>query len=154
MIPPGSLRRLSDLDETSPQFLNQLSEFLRGNECRNAVPNLQNEDLVWLVEYLDSVGLQITFPLCAQPQGRFSPVIQTSRTSHFRNPYMNSEEYVAPTGFYRNLAHFQTRPRTFASGRLILKACMRGSSPDQGCGSNVYQCTLRETHRGSRRFVF
>ena len=109
MVPPGPLQQLYDLDTASPKFLKQLSELLRGNEYRNAVPNLQNEDLVWLVEYLDNVSPQIIFPLYAQHRGRFSPVIQTLGTSHFRNPYTNSEGYVAQRGFYRNLGHFQTR---------------------------------------------
>jgi len=56
------LQPLHDLDRTSPQFHKQLSEFLRGNEYRNVLSSLQKEDLVWLVEYLDSVSLQILSP--------------------------------------------------------------------------------------------
>ena len=47
-----------DLDKASPQFYEQLSGFLQGKKYRDAVPNLQGEDLVWRIEYLDSVSLQ------------------------------------------------------------------------------------------------
>ena len=56
MIPTNPLQPLHDLDRTSPQFHEQLNDFLRGDEYRNVLPGLQNEDLVWLVEYLDSVS--------------------------------------------------------------------------------------------------
>lgn len=55
-IPSGPLKQLHSLDKASPHFHEQLSSFLHGDEYRNAVPNLQGEDLVWLVEYLDSVS--------------------------------------------------------------------------------------------------
>lgn len=61
MNPPSPLLQLRDLDKTSPQFHKQLIDFLRGNEYKNVVPSLQNEDLAWLIEYLDSVSLQTVF---------------------------------------------------------------------------------------------
>ena len=62
MPPPDSLQQLHDLDRASPLFHKQISEFLRGKEYRDAVPNLKDEDLMWLVEYLDSVRSQTIFP--------------------------------------------------------------------------------------------
>lgn len=61
MIPPGPLRQLRHLDKTSPQFREQLDDFFRGDGYRDVFPKLHNEDLAWLAEYLDSVGLQIIF---------------------------------------------------------------------------------------------
>ena len=58
MIRPNPLQQLRDLDSTSPHFHKQLSNCLRGSEYQSAVPTLQDEDLVWLVEYLDGVSLQ------------------------------------------------------------------------------------------------
>ena len=59
MSPPNVLlRQLHNLDRTSPQFHIHLSNFVRSKEYRNAVQNLQGEDLMWFVEYLDSVSLQ------------------------------------------------------------------------------------------------
>jgi len=62
MIPHNPLQRLRDLDRTSPQFHKQLIDFLRGSEYRDVIQSLQNEDLAWVVEYLDSVSLQTVFP--------------------------------------------------------------------------------------------
>ncbi|KAF9644929.1 hypothetical protein BDM02DRAFT_823150 [Thelephora ganbajun] len=62
MIPRNSLQQLHDLDRASPQFHEQLSNFLRGNEYRNVFPKLQGEDFAWLIEYLDSVLVGIPDP--------------------------------------------------------------------------------------------
>ena len=59
MILHNPTQRLRDLDKASPQFHKHLSDILSENEYRKAIPNLQGEDLVWLVEYLDSVSLQL-----------------------------------------------------------------------------------------------
>ena len=58
MGPPNALRQLCSFDRASPQFYKHLSNLLRSEGYRNAVPSLQGEDLAWLVEYLDSVSLQ------------------------------------------------------------------------------------------------
>ena len=55
MIPLNPLQQLHDLDRASPTFRRQLSSFLHGKEYQDAVPNLQGKDLVWFVEYLDTV---------------------------------------------------------------------------------------------------
>ncbi|KAF9651098.1 kinase-like protein [Thelephora ganbajun] len=54
MILPAPLQQLRDLDKSSPQFHEQLNNALHRREYRTCVPTLQGEDLVWLVEYLDS----------------------------------------------------------------------------------------------------
>lgn len=53
------LQQLRDLDTTSPQFHKRLGSYLHGSEYRSALSNLQDGDLSWLVEYLNSVSLQI-----------------------------------------------------------------------------------------------
>ena len=62
MIRPKLLQQLRDLDTASPQFHEQLTSCIRESEFRSAVPDLQGEDLAWLVEYLDGVSLQPIFP--------------------------------------------------------------------------------------------
>ena len=62
---PDPLRKLHDFDSTSPLFHKQFVNFLRGQEYRNTVPDLQGEDLARLVEYLDSVSPQTTSPYSA-----------------------------------------------------------------------------------------
>jgi len=58
MAPPNALKQLHDLDRASPQFHKYFSNFLRSEGYRSAFWTLQDEDLVWLVEYLDSVSLK------------------------------------------------------------------------------------------------
>ncbi|KAF9789397.1 kinase-like domain-containing protein [Thelephora terrestris] len=55
MIPHDPFHQLRALDRTSPQFRDQLSNFFHGNAYQSLVPDLESEDLAWLVEYLDSV---------------------------------------------------------------------------------------------------
>ena len=62
MTPPDPLKTLRDLDRTSPHFHDQLIDFLRGNEYRDATPSLQGEDLAWFVNYLDNVSLRLASP--------------------------------------------------------------------------------------------
>ena len=52
------LQQLHNLDRTSSEFHEQLSDFLRGEEYQRVFPSLKSEDLTWLVEYLDSVSIR------------------------------------------------------------------------------------------------
>jgi len=72
MSPHNILKRLHGLDRTSSQFHKRLSGLLRSEEYRSAVPNLQGEDLAWLVDYLESVSLQII-------SSKFAPIERCSR---------------------------------------------------------------------------
>ena len=57
MTPSDALQKLRDLDKASPRFHEQLINFLRGDEYQNALSKLENEDGLWLIEYLDGVSL-------------------------------------------------------------------------------------------------
>jgi len=50
-----ALQRLHRLDRSSSDFQDQLSNALYGEEHKRCVSNLQGDDLVWLVDYLDKV---------------------------------------------------------------------------------------------------
>ena len=50
-----ALQRLYRLDRSSPEFHNQLSKVLYGEEYQQCLPNLQHGDLAWLIDYLDTV---------------------------------------------------------------------------------------------------
>ena len=52
---PTALQRLRRLDRSSPNFHNQLSNVLFGEEYGRSVPNLRGNDLVSLVDYLNKV---------------------------------------------------------------------------------------------------
>ena len=54
---PSLLRKLHGLDKASPESCEQLINFLHGDEYQKILPELQSEDLAWLVEYLDNVSL-------------------------------------------------------------------------------------------------
>ena len=56
MTPHGALQQLRDLDKTSVEFHEQLSNLFREDAYRNALTNLQSEDLTWLIEYLGGVS--------------------------------------------------------------------------------------------------
>ena len=58
---PSPLQHLYDLDKASPQFYQQLSDFLCGEEYGNPSSKLQSCDLASLAEYLDSVRHQMIF---------------------------------------------------------------------------------------------
>ena len=57
-----TLQQLDLLDRSSPDFHDQLSNVLYGQEYQQCIPNLQGEDLVWLVDYLDKVRCHIALP--------------------------------------------------------------------------------------------
>jgi len=59
MAPPRPLQQLFGLDKSSPRFHDQLRDIIGGKEYRERVPRLRNNDVVRLVEYLDSVSPQI-----------------------------------------------------------------------------------------------
>ncbi|KAF9643029.1 kinase-like protein [Thelephora ganbajun] len=55
MAPPTdpALQQIAQLDRTSIDFHDQLDNALHGQEYRECVPKLQDDDSVWLVNYLD-----------------------------------------------------------------------------------------------------
>ena len=57
MVTSNPLQRLRDLDR---EFHRQLIDILHGDEYRDVVPNLEDEDVAWLVGFLDSVNLQVS----------------------------------------------------------------------------------------------
>ena len=57
-----ALQQFRRLDGSSSGFHDQLSDVLYGWEYRQCVPNLQGDDLVWLVEYLDKVHCHTPIP--------------------------------------------------------------------------------------------
>lgn len=65
MIAHDPFEQLRDLDRTSPQFHKQLSNFLHGDVYRNVFPDLASDNLVWFVEYLDSVSPHGSVFVCA-----------------------------------------------------------------------------------------
>ena len=61
-IPRQFLQQLHHLDVSSPGFHDQLNDTLYGEEYQQCAPNLQGNDLIWLVDYLDKVPRRISLP--------------------------------------------------------------------------------------------
>ena len=63
MVPPTSpaLKRLYDLDDSSPAFQDELFDVLIEDKFAQWEPNFQGEDLVWLIDYLDRVSRRVSF---------------------------------------------------------------------------------------------
>ena len=61
MIPYNPLQQLHNLDRSSPLFREQLRDFLRGDVYRDALQNIQSEDVKSVAEYLNSVSLHVFF---------------------------------------------------------------------------------------------
>jgi len=56
------LQQLLRLDSSSSDFQDQLSNLLHGGEYRQCVPELQDDDVAWLVDYLDKVRCHVVIP--------------------------------------------------------------------------------------------
>ena len=55
------LQQLRLLDKSLSGFHDQLTEVLHGEGYQQRSPNLQGDDLVWLVDYLDQVCRRVAF---------------------------------------------------------------------------------------------
>ena len=60
---PPALLQLYHLDKSLPDFHDKLCNVFYGREYSQCVPDLQGDDLVWLVDYLDKVCPCVTFPV-------------------------------------------------------------------------------------------
>ena len=58
----NSFRQLRRSDKSSSKFHDQLREVLCGEEYKQWALNIDGEDLVWLVDYLDKVHRRIALP--------------------------------------------------------------------------------------------
>jgi len=56
------LQQLNSLEKSSHDFHDQLHSVLYGNEYVQCVPNLQGDDLAWLVDYLNEVCRHVVLP--------------------------------------------------------------------------------------------
>ena len=59
---PPALQQLHRLDRSSSGFHDQLSNVLYAEEYQKCAPNLQGDDSVWLIDYLDKVRCRTTIP--------------------------------------------------------------------------------------------
>jgi len=55
-----ALQQLRRLDGSSPEFRDQLSNVLNEEGYAQWVPNIQGDDLMWLIDHLDKVRHRIS----------------------------------------------------------------------------------------------
>ena len=60
MTPSDLLQQFYNLDRSSSEFHDQLSNILYGKEYKEHVPSLQGDGLAWLADYLDKVRLRVS----------------------------------------------------------------------------------------------
>ena len=95
MASQNLLRQLHRLDKSSSRFHDQLCNALYREEYKQAMPDLQGDDLAELVDYLDEVRCCVTLSHLCSSQHRFSmfsilPIPVSGNVS------ANSENYVEP----------------------------------------------------------
>ena len=108
-MPSNSLlERLCLLDSSSPDFHDQLSNVFYTREYRQSAENLSDDDLVWLVEYLDKVRPRVAFPSLHLSQYRLS-TISILQVPVSGNVYTNLNGYATPRQSYLSRALFPLR---------------------------------------------
>lgn len=89
------LQQFKQLDRSSPQFPDQLTNLLHKKEYKECILDLRDEDVVWLVNYLDEVCLHFAPVL---PHS-FLNVHRFSNLSKSTLPVPRSEDaYVSSAG--------------------------------------------------------
>ena len=122
MSPPSSpaLQRLDLLNGPSPDFHNQLSNVLCGEEYRRSVLDLQGDDLVWLVDYLDKVRSHVNFPhppfKPAQALDALNPSSAASQKCLHELRSICGDRGILPTSYTRSSHLLGIGPNPFASG--------------------------------------
>ena len=150
-----TLQQLDRLDRSSPDFHDQLRDVLYGEEYQRCASNLQGDDLVWLVDYLDKVRRHI-----ARLHSHLSQ-LRLSMTSILPVPlsgnvYANSEAYAAPGERSQHHTHFRPTSSTWIpthSPQEAMATCTRGLSMAPGFVSNEFVFTLAMVQKRLQRRV-
>jgi len=104
------LKQLHGLDRTSSQFHKRLSGLLRSEAYRSAVPNLEGEDLAWLVDYLESVSIQSIPPKSAPNTVLGSDVYFKSCEPRVPGILARTEEHLRHQGGPTEIPHASKLP--------------------------------------------
>lgn len=140
---PPILEQLHCLNKCSSKFPEQFNEVLHGKGYRKCVPNLQDDDSAWLVDYLDEVCCHTTtspfYSLCLIHH-RLLRDTSIPPVPLFESAYVNSETYVGFGGYSQHHSQFCTPPCTLVPSQLpqeVMVMCSREPSMVQGSVSNV-----------------
>ena len=117
---PPALQQLRRLDKSSSEFHDQLSNVLYGEEYQQCVPNIQGDDLVWLVDYLDKVRRRAAlprFPLKpAQALDCLDPCSPAFRKCLRELKNVSGTRGILPTPYMLSSDLLNIAPEPFASG--------------------------------------
>ena len=89
------LQRLGGLDASATDFHHRLDNILYGEEYARCVENLQGDDLIWLVDFLDNVRGPVVRSSSCLCLLRFLTVLLLPARL-FRGVCRNSETYAKP----------------------------------------------------------
>lgn len=151
IVSPSSpvLRELQRLTYSSPNFHNKLRNALYGKEYKQCLPNLGDDDLAWLVEYLDNVRSYPT--VSTLNSGYYRPSMSLNlRVSLSGNVYTNSEEFVVLGQYSQHPMRFHPIFWKFNPNRSlpeILVMCTRGPLTDQVFALRMYEYIHRMVQR-------
>ena len=96
MTSRSPLEKLRRLDKSSSEFHDQVSNILYGKEYMQWVPTIQGDDLVGLVDYLDTVRCLASFlplPLPRSSHRRLS-IVSTLLVPLSGSVFVNSDTYA------------------------------------------------------------
>ena len=155
MPPPDSLvlQQLDRLDGSSPEFRDQLCNILYGKEYVQCTRDLQDDDLMWLVDYLDRVCRHVALPTPRSSQRRFS-VISIPPLSLPESASASSEAYAVPRGYSQHRTSFRLTSLILVPSRSPREAmviCTREPLVVRGFASNVFG--FMRTHKSTEKFV-
>jgi hypothetical protein len=120
MSSPPALQQLRQLNRTSPDFHDQLCKVHDDEEYRQCVSNLQDDDLVWLVGYLDNVRRRVagsrSLLTLSQACGSLDPRSAASRKCLSQLRSICGTKGMLPTSCMLSSDLFSIAPEPFASG--------------------------------------
>ena len=76
------LRRFKSFDKSSPQFPDQLMDLLSGEEYKSRVTRFQDEEVAWIVDYLDNVCVCVALYLFAAELVQVLDVLDSFNPAH------------------------------------------------------------------------
>jgi len=139
------LERLYCLNMSSPDFPDQLCNILYGREYVQCAPNLQGDDLVRLVDYLNEVRCCVSLPTLRSNLHRHS-MVSILAVPLPRSACTNSETHAAGERYSQRALSvrlaFSKRILT-RSRREDLVTCTLGPSKVHRFVSNVYEDIAR-----------
>ena len=118
------LQQFKQLDTSSPLFPDQLTSLLYKKEYKDCIPNIPDEDVVWLVNYLDDACLYLSYPLRRSSldihrfSNLFKQVLPVPRSG---GAYVNSGGSAVPDNDYPSRTYSKVLSQTSADTQSPLE---------------------------------